>query len=148
MQNDISFTDRVRTHGPMAFIDWTVETSKSTPEFFLKVMFSMVAQFFLAVPLAIAFFYLQYEGNKKAKLTIYQGRSEKGIMIKVGKKYIARNGEVVEIVKELDRSLFYYPFEASNGYAFMSNGRSYDDKYETENDLIQEFKDNKHKGQE
>lgn len=131
----------------MAFIDWTVETSKSTPEFFLKVMFSMVAQFFLAVPLAIAFFYLQYEGSKKAKLTIYQGRSKKGIMIKVGKKYVARNGEVVEIVKELDRSLFYYPFEASNGYAFMSNGRSYDDKYETENDLIQEFKANKHKGQ-
>lgn len=60
--------------------------------------------------------------------------------IKVGGRYVARNGEVVSIVRK-DKVNCYYPFEASNGLCFTENGFYWSPAFESDHDLMHEFKD-------
>lgn len=60
--------------------------------------------------------------------------------IKVGKRYVARNGEIVSIVKK-DKKSWYYPFQSDAGMSFDQDGFYYDSGAPSEHDLIAEFKD-------
>lgn len=59
--------------------------------------------------------------------------------IKVGGRYVARNGEIVSIVRQVERG--HYPFEARNGLCFTKDGFYYSPAYASDHDLMHEFKD-------
>lgn len=59
--------------------------------------------------------------------------------IKVGGRYVARNGEVVEIIKQ-NRS-GYWPIMCNQARSYTAKGRYISDRMESDHDLMSEFKD-------
>lgn len=59
--------------------------------------------------------------------------------IKVGGRYVARNGEVVEIIK-CNRS-GYWPIMCDQARSYTAKGRHIGNSVESDHDLMHEFKD-------
>jgi hypothetical protein len=60
--------------------------------------------------------------------------------IKVGGRYVARDGRIVEIVGKIKGSLDY-PFECDQGLSYAEEGFYFSPLYASKHDLIHEFKD-------
>lgn len=59
--------------------------------------------------------------------------------IKVGGRYVARDGEVVEIIKR-NRSE-HWPIMCDQARSYTAKGRHISDRMESDHDLMHEFKD-------
>lgn len=60
--------------------------------------------------------------------------------IKVGGRYVARNGEITCIVNK-SKGSSYYPFECDRGRCYTEDGFYLGQHHQDEHDLMHEFKD-------
>lgn len=69
----------------------------------------------------------------------YKEKVEKdaALKLRVGGKYLSRNGIHVEIIYNDNDS--NYPFDADNGRCYMENGREWSDNTDSDDDLIKEL---------